>query len=141
MHKNKDEESFFQSFEKFDKRNPPKKGYHAVLVDTTSFYGAYDLLQPQSSTGRPIGPPDSAYGQPSRAMVVDDKYGQYSGTDYQKPKDDGVSNTFGGFPTGDVVKAHVQSLDILPFGYRVPSPPYVLEKQFGNGDDFQNSSR
>ncbi|CAI6343387.1 unnamed protein product [Macrosiphum euphorbiae] len=143
-YKNKDEESFFQSFEKFDKRNPPKKGYHAAPADTTSSYGqsttgAYGLLQPQSSTGRPIGPPDAAYGQPSRPIVVDDKYGQYGGTDYQKPKDDGVPNTFGGFPTGAVVKAHVQSLDILPFGYRVPSPSYVLEKQFGNGEDFHNS--
>ncbi|XP_003242606.1 uncharacterized protein LOC100570518 [Acyrthosiphon pisum] len=143
-YKNKDEESFFQSFEKFDKRNPPKKGYHVVSADTTSSYGqsttgGYGLLQPQSSTGRPIGPPDAAYGQPSRPIVVDEKYGQYGGTDYQKPKDDGVPNTFGGFPAGAVVKAHVQSLDILPFGYRVPSPSYVLEKQFGNGDDYQNS--
>lgn len=148
-YKNKDEESFFQSFEKFDKRReqhgPPKKGgYHAVPVDTTSSYGqsttsAFGLLQLQSSTGRPIGPPDTSYGQPSRPIVVDDKYGQYGGTDYQKPKDDGGSNTFGGFPTGAVVKAHVQSLDILPFGYRVPSPSYVLEKQFGNGADDLNS--
>lgn len=138
-YKNKDEESFFQSLEKFDKRNPPKKGYHAVPEDNSyglqSTTGAYGLLQ--SSTGRPIGPPDASYGQPSRPIVVDDKYGQYGGTDYQKSKDDGVPNTFSRFPTGAVVKAHVQSLDILPFGYRVPSPSYVLEKQFGN--DFQNS--
>ncbi|XP_026812357.1 uncharacterized protein LOC113553293 [Rhopalosiphum maidis] len=149
-YKNKDEESFFQSFEKFDKRreqhSPPKKGgYHAMPVDTAlssygqSTTGAYGLLQQQSSTGRPIGPPDTSYGQPSRPIVVDDKYGQYGGTDYQKPKDDGGSNTFGGFPTGTVVKAHVQSLDILPFGYRVPSPSYVLEKQFGSGADELNS--
>ncbi|CAH1712665.1 uncharacterized protein LOC114130202 [Aphis gossypii] len=148
-YKNKDEESFFQSFEKFDKRReqhgPPKKGgYHAVPADTTSSYGqsttsAFGLLQLQSSTGRPIGPPDTSYGQPSRPIVVDDKYGQYGGTDYQKPKDDGGSNAFGGFPTGAVVKAHVQSLDILPFGYRVPSPSYVLEKQFGNDADDLNS--
>ncbi|XP_025206416.1 uncharacterized protein LOC112602523 [Melanaphis sacchari] len=148
-YKNKDEESFFQSFEKFDKRKeqqhgPPKRGgYHAVPADAASSYGqpttgAYGLVQ--SSTGRPIGPPpDTSYGQPSRPIVVDDKYGQYGGTDYQKPKDDGGSSAFGGFPTGAVVKAHVQSLDILPFGYRVPSPSYVFEKQFGNGADDLNS--
>lgn len=177
--KNKDEESFFQPFEKMEKRReqngPPKKTFGAP-ADSSS-YGVSGRPQPRPSTFRPDvsggGPyaglrpprPSSAvrptaptytlYGQPARPIVVqDEKYGQYGGTDYQKPKDhsagfgghddrdrdDDINNFGGRFPPGIVVKAHVQSLDILPFGYRVPSPSYVFEKQFGadNGDAYQN---
>lgn len=157
MYKNKDEESFFQLFEKFDIRReqqqkPPKKPFAVPELPSHGYH-----LQP-SSTSRPtaVGPPDTLYGQPARPIVVDDKYGQYGGTDYQKPKGqhhhsefgsagghnnnedaNDHHNNFGGFPTGTIVKAHVQNLDILPFGHRVPSPSYVLERQFGG--DYSNS--
>lgn len=183
VYKNKDEESFFQSFEKFEKRreqqqqNGPKKGF--AVPDSPASYGGQPTLRPSpvvstarpdgssygyhasstsrpaavsdgssygyhasSSTGRPALP-DTLYGQPARPIVVDEKYGQYGGTDYQKPGKDHSEYSghedhgFNRFPAGTVVKAHVQSLDILPFGYRVPSPSYVLEKQFG--DDYRNA--
>ncbi|VVC40158.1 Insect cuticle protein [Cinara cedri] len=157
VYKNKEEELFFRPFDKFDKRkeqnNMPQKkplavpdtpyAQTAVLGNAgPSSYGYH-----QSSTIRPSAPPDTLYGQPSRPIVVDEKYGQYGGTDYQKPKDHhsefagghDVSNNFNRFPPGTIVKAHVQNLDILPFGHRVPSPSYVLEKQYGNIDGYQNS--
>ncbi|XP_049767345.1 uncharacterized protein LOC126100768 [Schistocerca cancellata] len=34
---------------------------------------------------------------------------------------------FSGFPPGVAVRAHVQSLDILPFGHRLPPPGLALE--------------
>lgn len=169
-YKTKEEESFFQSLDTFDKLREQKNQQNGAkkptfAVPDSSSYGQPAGNRPeappsptpfpyhpqQSSTRRPL--PDTLYGQPSRPIVVqddkygaqDDKYAQYGGTDYQKPKDhlseigtghDGTNN-FGRFPSGTIVKAHVQSLDILPFGHRVPSPSYVLEKQFG--DDFQNA--
>lgn len=169
--KNKDEESFFQPLEKFDKRReqqqaPPKKtfgvpadssyggggggtggGGGGSFVQPTTFHpdvGPYGLRAP-SSTARPTSPAYTLYGQPARPIVVQNvEYGQYGGTDYQKTKghdEDGVTSFVGRLPPGTVVKAHVQSLDILPFGYRVPSPSYVFEKQFGNVDAYQNSIR
>lgn len=164
-YKNKDEQSFFQPFDKLNKRreqNGPKKTYAvpdssyggrpagrpatAVWPDAHAY--GHRGQQQHSTTSRPAAVPvDTLYGQPSRPIVVDDKYGQYGGTDYQKPKehltefghDEGNGNNFAGFPPGTIVKAHVQSLDILPFGHRVPSPSYVLEKQFGTDDGYQNS--
>jgi hypothetical protein len=161
VYKTKDEESFFQSFDKFNKRweqqhqkqqHDPKKGF-AVPDSSSSSYGAQPTLRPStsrpavtdsssydyhsSSTSRPTVP-DTVYGQPARPIVVDEKYGQYGGTDYQKPSKDHSEYSghedhgFNRFPAGTIVKAHVHSLDILPFGYRVPSPSYVFEKQFGN---------
>lgn len=183
VYKTKDEESFFQSFEKFNKRweqqhqqqqHDPKKGF--AVPDSSSSYGGQPTSRPStsrpavtdsstygyhaSSTSRPAVPdsssygyhasstirptvPDTLYGQPARPIVVDEKYGQYGGTDYQKPNKDHSEYSghedhgFNRFPAGTIVKAHVQSLDILPFGYRVPSPSFVLEKQFGN--DYQNA--
>lgn len=169
VYKDENEQSFFQSFEKFDKRN--KEHRHGSnnrpaplqplfgVPDSPSSYGLQPIAnaRPQYSSssgsgGRPTRPSDTLYGQPSRPIVVDQKYGQYGGTDYQKPKDHNsalhefggaghADNTYNRFPTGTIVKAHVQNLDILPFGHRVPSPSYVLEKQFGNSDGYDNSIR
>ncbi|XP_050422178.1 uncharacterized protein LOC126834358 [Adelges cooleyi] len=119
-YKNKEEESFFQSFDKFYKRK--EDGQKSLF-----------------------GVPETPYGQ-SRPIVVDQiKYGEYGGTDYQKHhhKDQveygNEDSNFIGFPAGTVVKGYVQNLDILPFGYRVPSPSFVFEKQFGTGDGYHNS--
>lgn len=161
VYKNKDEEAFFRPFDKFDKHNEQNNNFTPLVkplaVPDTSYNGQTAVpgnagpssfgYQHQSSTSRPSGPPDTLYGQPARPIVVDENYGQYGGTDYQKPKDhrpefaggpDG-NNVFGRFPPGTIVKAHVQNLDILPFGHRVPSPSYVLEKQYGSGDGYQNA--
>lgn len=152
VYKNKDEESFFRPFDKYDKRREQQQ-QHGAVPDSTSSYGQSPQYV-QSSTVRPTAassssaavPVDALYGQPSSRpiVVMDEKYGQYGGTDYQKPKDHlgygghDHGHGFGGFPAGTIVKAHVQSLDILPFGYRVPSPSYVFEKQFGNSDGYRN---
>lgn len=163
VYKDQNEQAFFQSFEKFDKlkeqhgsNNRPAFG---VPDSPSSSYGQrpvanakpqYSLSTSSSSSGRPIRPSsaavDTLYGQPSRPIVVDQNYGQYGGTDYQKPKDHGVlefgaghGDNYGKFPPGAIIKAHVQNLDILPFGHRVPSPSYVLEKQFGDADGYGNS--
>lgn len=157
IYKNKNEASFFQSFEKFDKRrnhqqNGPNRPFAVPEPPLSSYSQPTARPQQSVSTARPTVPSaslavvDTLYGQPSRPIIVDQAYGQYGGTDYQKLNKDHleigtghVDNNFGGFPPGTVVKAHVQNLDILPFGYRVPSPSYVLEKQFGNNDGYQNS--
>lgn len=157
VYKNQNEASFFQSFDKQrDRKQQQKHGSNrpfAVPDPPSSSYGQPTARPQQSvSTVRPTAPAaslavvDTLYGQPSRPIIVDQAYGQYGGTDYQKPNKDHsefgaghVDNNFGGFPPGTVIKAHVQNLDILPFGYRVPSPSYVLEKQFGNNDGYQNS--
>lgn len=158
VYKNKDEESFFRPFDKRREQQQLHSG--GAVPDSSSSYGLPPPQYVQSSTVRPTAssssspsaavPVDVLYGQPSSRpiVVMDEKYGQYGGTDYQKPKDHlqygghdhgGGGHGFGGFPAGTIVKAHVQSLDILPFGYRVPSPSYVFEKQFGNSDGYQNA--
>jgi len=156
VYKDQNEQSFFQSFEKFDKRkdqhgpkNRPPFGVSDSPSPSPSPSSSSSLsLLSSSSYGRPTRPSatDTLYGQPSRPIVVDQAYGYYGGTDYQKPKDHNVlefgvrhADNYGRFPPGIIVKAHVQNLDILPFGHRVPSPSYVLEKQFGNGDGYDNS--
>ncbi|XP_050539672.1 uncharacterized protein LOC126904581 [Daktulosphaira vitifoliae] len=119
VYKNKDEESFFQSLEKFNKVKENSQKTHLAV-------------------------PENSYGQLKPIVVDQINYGEYGGTDYQKPhhsKDtvEYENNNFIGFPPGTIVKGYVQNIDILPFGYRVPSPSYVFEKQFGNTDDIQNS--
>lgn len=158
IYQNKDEEAFFRPFEKFNKHREQNNTPHKkpIAVPDTPSYGqtaapgntgqsSFGYFHPSSTTSRPSAPPDTLYGQPSRPIVVDDKYGQYGGTDYQKPKHPefvsghDADNNYGRFPPGTIVKAHVQNLDILPFGHRVPSPSYVLEKQYGNNDGYQNA--
>lgn len=132
--KDKDEESFFRPLQQLDRRREPNgfgpSGYggpqpSAIRPDV----GPY-AAGPRPSTARPTAPAYTLYGQPARPIVVPDDEEAYGGGGGGVP-----ATQYGGrLPPGVVVKARVQSLDILPFGYRVPSPSYVFEKQFGADD-------
>lgn len=94
-------------------------------------YGGHGSFQ--TAAGRK---PSSGVRKPSNAYLYpkpDRGFQEEPSQDYPTGNDDngysGTSKNFLGLPPGVSVRAHVQSLDILPYGSRIPPPDETLQRQ------------
>lgn len=79
--------------------------------------------------------PNGGVRKPSNAYLYpkpDRGFQEGPSQDYQTGSDDngysGTSKNFLGLPPGVSVRAHVQSLDILPYGSKIPPPDEALQR-------------
>ncbi|XP_065212305.1 uncharacterized protein Cpr73D [Planococcus citri] len=96
--------------------------------DSSGNDGGYGSRPFSGSSGYgPVRKPSNAYIYPK----PDKAFNEEPTRDYSSANDNrysGSSKNFLGLPPGFAVRAHVQSLDILPYGSKIPPPDEALQR-------------